>query len=619
MENSFILIHSLGWALLHSFWQAGLVYLALRLFFALLPSLSAAIRHNCAYVALTAVFVWFVAGFLLGYQQLQTGFVRVTEGTGTTVEREYLIAFDPSNSVVKDLPLLQQVERYLPLIIVVYAAGLGFFMLRFLWEITLVYRLRHTGLMPVPEALLQQFRLLQQQMGLKGKTRLSISELVKGPSLVGWLKPVVLLPVSALSGLPAEGLEAILLHELAHIRRQDYLLNMLQRIMEAFLFLNPFTWLLSGIINREREHCCDDLVVSMTRQPFSYVQALAVLRGKSLETEQLSIGFNKNKHLLLNRIKRIMEMKTRSTRYSHVAAAAVLMTTLVCSVLWLTPATAQNKKSTSKNTTTSSQSTRVTEKEDEILIDSTRYPVQHRVRKQMPERIKKQIETDVVPQAMAAAESALAVAGEAMKEVDVAAIVSEAMNAVDWEAIGEAVSRSIRSVNWDKIGQDVKEGISEAGREVNDPEIRRKVKAAQEEARREVESMRREAARSRLQARSDIRNSQKDREAAMQSATRELYGTRETLSKRADVMRQAEATRNSHGRSADYHSMLQAMDKDGIIDRRGEYSIIKSGKTLLINGQVQEPNVLKKYNEYLQGDNIILKGSNGAVNDVIRD
>jgi len=105
--------------------------------------------------------------------------------------------------------------------------------------------------------------------------RLLISALVQVPTVIGWLRPVVLVPVGALSGLPAEYLEALLLHELAHVRRHDYLVNILQSVAEALLFYHPAVWWVSGHIRAERELCCDDVAVAVSGDALTYARALA--------------------------------------------------------------------------------------------------------------------------------------------------------------------------------------------------------------------------------------------------------------------------------------------------------------------------------------------------------
>ena len=112
---------------------------------------------------------------------------------------------------------------------------------------------------------------------LRGRVRLLESTLVDVPTVIGWIKPVILLPASALSGLKPHQLEAILAHELAHIRRHDYLVNLLQTLVETLLFYHPAVWWLSRRIRAERENCCDDLAVSLCGDPYTYAQALADL------------------------------------------------------------------------------------------------------------------------------------------------------------------------------------------------------------------------------------------------------------------------------------------------------------------------------------------------------
>src|SRR5205823_6807755 len=103
------------------------------------------------------------------------------------------------------------------------------------------------------------------------------SALVEVPTLVGWLWPVILLPASAISGLAPAELEAILVHELAHVRRHDYLINLLQTGVETILFYHPAIWWLSRRVRQEREHCCDDIAVSLCGDPIAYARALSTM------------------------------------------------------------------------------------------------------------------------------------------------------------------------------------------------------------------------------------------------------------------------------------------------------------------------------------------------------
>ena len=115
---------------------------------------------------------------------------------------------------------------------------------------------------------------LAQRLRVTGPVKLVESTLVQIPTVVGWLRPVILLPASAIVGLTPKQLEALLAHELAHIRRHDYLINMLQSIIEILGFYHPAVWWISHQIRIERENCCDDLAVSISGDTAHYAKTL---------------------------------------------------------------------------------------------------------------------------------------------------------------------------------------------------------------------------------------------------------------------------------------------------------------------------------------------------------
>jgi uncharacterized protein (TIGR03435 family) len=104
-----------------------------------------------------------------------------------------------------------------------------------------------------------------------------MSTVAEVPAVIGWLRPYILLPISALTGLGESELQAIIAHELAHVKRYDYLVNLLQNAIETLLFYHPAVWWLSGGIREERERCCDDLAVALCGDPILYAEALARL------------------------------------------------------------------------------------------------------------------------------------------------------------------------------------------------------------------------------------------------------------------------------------------------------------------------------------------------------
>ena len=130
------------------------------------------------------------------------------------------------------------------------------------------------------------------------------------PTLVGWLRPVVLVPAAALSGLTTYQLQAVLAHELAHIRRHDYLVNLLQSVVETLLFYHPAVWWVSSEVRAEREHCCDDLAVEVCGDRLVYVSALAELT--SIERRAFALAATDGS--LVSRVRRILGRSTQTPR-----------------------------------------------------------------------------------------------------------------------------------------------------------------------------------------------------------------------------------------------------------------------------------------------------------------
>src|SRR5581483_7758159 len=120
----------------------------------------------------------------------------------------------------------------------------------------------------------QALRRIAGALDVRRRIRLLESAAVEVPTVVGWLRPIILLPVSTLSGLSIQQIEMILAHELGHIRRHDFIVNLMQSVVETLLFYHPAVWWISGRIRVEREHCCDDLAVGVCGDPVQYAKAL---------------------------------------------------------------------------------------------------------------------------------------------------------------------------------------------------------------------------------------------------------------------------------------------------------------------------------------------------------
>jgi uncharacterized protein (TIGR03435 family) len=176
---------------------------------------------------------------------------------------------------------------FLPWVVAFWIVGALLFWLRLVRGWIFAERLRYRRVRPAPREWQQVLDRLKARVHVLSTVRLLVSPLVKAPAVVGWIRPVVLAPVGALAGLPTQQVEALLLHELAHIRRHDYLVNLAQSAIEALLFYHPAVWWISRQIRAERELCCDDMAVSAGGDAVGFARALAELELESARPSQL--------------------------------------------------------------------------------------------------------------------------------------------------------------------------------------------------------------------------------------------------------------------------------------------------------------------------------------------
>lgn len=272
-------VERLGMTLLHFLWQGLLIavlYAAARRILARTSSPRTRYLLACAALAtmMAAPLVTWellrpaLAGPEAMYRIQSTPAAAVPTGTAATASLP--------NAVRATISGVQS-EQFLSWVVIVWLAGAMMFWVRLAGGCVLAARLRSKQVRNAPPEWQEVAKKLGARIGLSRPVRLLVSALVEAPTVIGWLRPIVLVPVGALGGMPADHLEALLLHELAHIRRRDYLINILQSVAESLLFYHPAVWWVSGHIRAERELCCDDLAVSVTGDALTYARALAQL------------------------------------------------------------------------------------------------------------------------------------------------------------------------------------------------------------------------------------------------------------------------------------------------------------------------------------------------------
>jgi beta-lactamase regulating signal transducer with metallopeptidase domain len=289
------IFQALGWTLIHFIWQGALIAVLYVFASVLLRRFSANIRYSAACLAMLLMLVA-PAATLIGISAAGDNFpaaVPIAETTQSdqTLEQGDQITVEPLISEVRSdsetasaaQPISTrrwaqaQLPRAMPWLLALWFAGVFFLSLRFAGGWVMVQRLKRTDPSPSLDHWQTRLASLSRRLRVSRPVRLCESALVEVPTVIGWLRPVILLPASALTGLSAEQLEALLAHELAHIRRYDYLVNLLQTSIETLFFYHPAVWWVSAQVRHEREHCCDDLAVVACGDVLTYAHALTTL------------------------------------------------------------------------------------------------------------------------------------------------------------------------------------------------------------------------------------------------------------------------------------------------------------------------------------------------------
>jgi bla regulator protein BlaR1 len=570
-----ILGHSFVLALMHSLWQAAILYIAAILLLRLLPASTARGKYILSIAALGTLVYWFADTWATQYQRLSGYTVFVSQpAVDQLPERSRAIHI---NVPGQDFELLRGLQVYVAqhfnVIMLVYCAGLLLMTARLLRGMLQLRRLRTRDIFTGDEHWIAFVNHSAERMGIGRSVQLFLSSRVYTPVMMGVVKPVILLPIATVNSLSVREVEAILLHELAHIRRHDYLLNLLQATIEVLLFFNPFVWLLSSIIRREREHCCDDIVVAQSAEPLIYAKALANLRFNT-NTAALAQAATGRKNQLLNRIKRIMEMKTTDRNYGRVAIASILILGVVLTIAMLsfTPSFAQKaKKSPDADSTATHRIVKKT-----VIVDDN------------GKRTKKTTTTTTSADATdgdgvdvhVSFSDGTRRAHSLVDSGDVDQVVHDIKIASKDVASAMAeVGDELAAVDWDGVRAEIRTALAEVDRELD-----HSLKGVNIEVRKELEKGKAELARSKV----------------------ELDNVR---------LPHGSVSRGDDG----IEKMLSEMERDGLIDRSRKYKVEKEDGVLYINNKEQSGAVLQKYSSYLQHEHIAIKGDRGALAISIND
>jgi beta-lactamase regulating signal transducer with metallopeptidase domain len=293
----FPLLKALGWALLNSLWQMAALWLLYSLLVAIFHSTAARIRHGLALLFLSIGALWTGITFIAA---------SLFPDYGNSFWLPFLSPAQPAPGWFwqTSRSLIDTVLSYGSTLYLLILSGL---LIRYSSQYYHTRKLTRKGLSTMPAEFRVFVNATALQLNIRKPVRTWLSSLIDVPITLGFLKPVILLPAAMISHLTPQQVEAILIHELGHIQRKDYLLHLLVTLLEGLFFFNPFSRLLIRQLKKQREHCCDDLVLQFKYDPHAYISALLSLAARQQPAHQLAVAATgTSDKLLLQRARRIL-------------------------------------------------------------------------------------------------------------------------------------------------------------------------------------------------------------------------------------------------------------------------------------------------------------------------
>jgi TonB family protein len=298
-------VTAVGYALVAFVWQGAAVGVVAAAALMMCRKHAASVRYaiGCAALILMAMApVITVITIVRGHIVAASGSVTTGAATSQTTEATVVpgtLATTPAGNTPN------WIASSLPTITAIWAGGVLAGALHLFLGWCRLRRMLRAAIVVSPEGWSHSVRALAARLGVTSRLHILTSTLTEVPAVVGWLRPAIVVPASVLAGLPAAYLDAVLAHELAHLRRRDYLVNALQCAVEVLLFYHPAVWWVSQQVRREREHCCDDEAAAACGDAHVYIRALVSLEELRCERARLALGATGGH--LLHRVRRLME------------------------------------------------------------------------------------------------------------------------------------------------------------------------------------------------------------------------------------------------------------------------------------------------------------------------
>ncbi|MGN8059147.1 M56 family metallopeptidase [Pedobacter sp. 22163] len=607
-------LHALGATLFHSLWLGVILALLAGLVMFTTRKASAAMRYNLLTICL-ALFV--VAIFFTFYKELQkpigsiAGQVTINLPGGTTDQAEITnVQHDMYSGLTKILSLWNAYAYQIVLIWFLIICGKS---IQLMVGLNGVYHLRKHKTYAAGKQWDEKLAMLAEKLGLNQSVKIMQSGIAQAPMVVGHFKPLILVPLGLLTGLSNTEVEAILSHELAHIKRKDYLVNLLQSFIEIVFFFNPAVLWVSQLIKTEREHCCDDLAITCVSDRKNYVQALIFCQEFKQRAPAYAMAITGKKGSLLHRASRML-FNTNSTlnKMEKTILTIALVSVVVCSAAFKSVGNA--KTVTRKKISTSIQVLQDTAKKAKPIEAKSADQLEKEINSKMDRQLKqlnekrKSSETNEDVKARIADQQARkddagkAAADERMQKEDAKAkIADEKLRIADEKLAKEDAKLAKEDAKWakedakwakedSKWTQDDKEGrgnrVPRAPRPPRPPRAPRAPRAAYA-----------------VPATPPLPSVPQTPTIPPTPPTPPVYNRK--TSTRTGVQRTVTSKSVTNGDGHDYTNEInQQLMKDGIINSTNKLSYKLNKDDLIVNGVKQNADVQKKYKQrFLKNEN----------------